>query len=49
MVLQNKKDAMTDFRGEFTISETIARGLWIINYLSTSKDHAVDFTDDDNF
>ena len=40
---------MTDFRGEVIISGTITRGQHIINYLSTSIDHAVDFTDDDNF
>ena len=40
---------MTDFRGEVIRSESIARGRRIINYLSTSEDHAVDFTDEDNF
>ena len=40
---------MTDFRGEVISSETIARGRRIINSLSISEDHAVDFTDSDNF
>ena len=40
---------MTDFRGEVINNETIARGRLIINSLSTSKDHAVDFTDDGDF
>ena len=40
---------MTDFRGEVISNETTTRGGRIINYLFTSKDHAVDFTDDDNF
>ena len=39
---------MTDFRGEFISNETTTRGRRIINYLSTSEDHAVDFTDDNN-
>ena len=37
---------MTEFRGEVIIIKTIARGRRIINSLSTSKDHAVDFTND---
>ena len=44
-----QEDAMTDFRGGVISSETIAGGRQIINSLSTSEDHAVDFTDDDNF
>ena len=40
---------MTDFRGEVISKNTITRGQRIINSLSTSQDHAVDFTDDDNF
>ena len=44
-----QEDAMTNFRGEFISIKTIARGRRIINSLSTSKDHAVYFTDDDNF
>ena len=40
---------MTDFRGEFNSNATITRGLRIINSLSASKYHAVDFTDGDNF
>ena len=40
---------MNDFRWEVINSETIARGNRIINSLSASEDHAVDFTDDDNF
>ena len=40
---------MTDFRGEVISNENITRGQRIINYISTSKDHAEDFTDKDNF
>ena len=40
---------MTEFRGEIIRNETIKRGRRIINYLSTRKDHAVDFTDENNF
>ena len=40
--------SMTDFSGEVISSKTIARGRRIINSLSTSEYHAVDFTDDDN-
>ena len=40
---------MTDFRIEVISSETITRGLRIINYLSTRYDHAVGFIEDDNF
>ena len=40
---------MTDFRGEVISNDTIKRGLRIINSLSVSKYHAVDFTDDNNF
>ena len=39
---------MTYFRVEFISSETIARGLRIINSLSTGEDDAVDFTYDNN-
>ena len=38
---------MTDFRGEFIISETITRGRRIINSLFYKKDHTVDFIDDE--
>ena len=44
-----QEDAMTDFRGEVINNETIIRGQRMINHVSTSKDHAVDFTDDGNF
>ena len=44
-----QEDTMTDFRGYFINNETIIRGLWIINPLSAIEDHAVDFTDDNNF
>ena len=44
-----KEDAITDFRGEVIRNETIKRGRGIINYLSTRKYYAADFTDDDNF
>ena len=40
---------MTDLRGKVINNETIIRGRRIIYYLYPSKDHAVDFTDDDNF
>ena len=40
---------MTGFRGQFISSETIARGQWITNYLSTGEYDRVDFTDGDNF
>ena len=40
---------MTDFRVEVINNETITRGRWIVNSLSTSKDHAVDFIYDNNF
>ena len=40
---------MSDFRGEFISSETIARGRRIVNSLSTGEDDAVDFRDDENF
>ena len=36
---------MTDFKGEVISSETIARGRQIINPLSASEDHVVNFTD----
>ena len=39
---------MTDFMVEVINSETIAREQRIINHLSTSEDHVVNFTDDDN-
>ena len=39
---------MTDFRVEVIISETIIRGQRIVNSLSTSEYHAVDFTYDNN-
>ena len=42
-------DAMTAFRGEIISNETITIGQWFMNSLSTSKYHAEDFTDDDNF
>ena len=41
-----EEDTMTDFRGEVTSSETIAKVQRIINSLSTREYHAVDFTDD---
>ena len=44
-----QEDSMTDFRGVVINNETIIRGLRIINSLSTSKYHAVDFTDENNF
>ena len=40
---------MTDFRRSVINNETITRGRRIINYFSTSEDHAVDFTNEDNF
>ena len=40
---------MTDFRGEVINNETITRGRRIINSLSASEYHALDFTEDDNF
>ena len=40
---------MSDFRGEFISSETIAKGRRIVNSLSTGEDDAVDFRDDENF
>ena len=43
------EDAMNDFREEVIRSETIARGQRITNPLSTSKYHAVELTDDNNF
>ena len=39
---------MNDFRGKVISSDTIAGGLRIINFLSTSEDDTVEFTDDDN-
>ena len=45
---EEQKDAIDDFRGEVISSETIAKGRRIMNYLSTSEDDAVDFTDDEN-
>ena len=44
-----QEDLMTDFRVLVIKSDTIKRGRRIINYICTSKDHAVYFTDDDNF
>ena len=44
-----KYDAMNEFRGEVINNETFTRGPRIINYLSTSEDHIVDFTEDNNF
>ena len=44
-----QEDKMTDFRGDVIISKITKRGRRIINYLSTSEDHAVDFTDDNYF
>ena len=40
---------MNDFRGKVLSSETTTRRQQIINPLSTSKDHAVDFTDEKFF
>ena len=40
---------MTDFRGQAISHETVASGRRIINYLLTSEEDAVDFTDDENF
>ena len=40
---------MTDLRGKVINNETIIRGRRIIYSLSPRKDHAVDFTDYDNF
>ena len=48
-IFSEQEDVMTDFRGEVIKNDTITRGQWIINFLSTSKYDAVDFTDDDNF
>ena len=48
-IFAEQEDAMTDFRGEVIRNETITRGRRIINSLSTSKDHAVGFTYDNNF
>ena len=45
-IFSEQEDTMTDFRGEVINNETITRGRRIINSLSTSKYHAVDFTDD---
>ena len=44
-----QEDVMTEFRGGVINNETIRRGIRVINSLSTSKYHAVDFTDDNNF
>ena len=44
-----QEDTMTDFRGRVIDNETIIRGQRIINPLSTNKDHAVDFTEENNF
>ena len=43
-----QEDAMTELRGEVITSETITRGRKITNYLYTSEDYAVDFTDNEN-
>ena len=40
-----QEDTINDFRGEVISSENITRGRRIINPLSTSKYHAVDFTE----
>ena len=40
---------MNDFRGEVISNETITRVRQIINSISTSEDHAMDFIDDNNF
>ena len=40
---------MNDFRGKVLSSETTTRRQQIINPLSTSKDHAVNFKDHENF
>ena len=44
-----QENIMTDFRGGFINKDTITRGRRIINSLSTIKNHALYFTDDDNF
>ena len=44
----DQEDAMTDFRGEFIRSESIARGKNIINSLSISEGNAVNFTEEEN-
>ena len=41
-----QEDAMTNLIREVIISETITRGRWIINPVSTNEDDAMDFTDD---
>ena len=41
-----QEDAMTDFRVEVINNETITRGRWIVNSLSTSKDHELEITYD---
>ena len=45
----DQEDAITYFRGQVIINETIARGRKIINYLSTGEEESVDFADDENF
>ena len=40
---------MTDFKGEVISNESIKKERQIINSLSTSKDHAVNFKDHENF
>ena len=40
---------MTTFREKSIIHETITRGRSIINYLSTSEEYVVYFTDDEHF
>ena len=44
-----KEDKITELKDKFISSETTTRVQRIINHLFTSKDHAVDFKDDDNF
>ena len=45
----DQEDAITYFRGQVIINETIARGRKIINYLLTGEEESVDFADDENF
>ena len=46
---EDQEDAITDFRGQVIINETITRGQRIINYFSTGGEYVVYFTNDENF
>ena len=48
-IFAEQEYVINDFRGYVITRETIKRGQRIINSLTTGKEYAVDFIDDENF